>query len=68
MNAATCPMQSPTSEDKAGPARHLARKAERDAWVANIHNGVSREMVLVGFAESNENIAKVAHVSWLIQV
>jgi hypothetical protein len=65
MKAATCPMQSPTSEDKAGPARHLARKAERDAWVANIHNGVSREMVL---AESKENIAKVAHVSWLIQV
>lgn len=40
---------------------------ERDAWVANIHNGESREMVLVGFAESQENIAKTA-ADWLIQI
>lgn len=41
--------------------------AERDAWVANIHGGESREMVLVGFAESTENIAKTS-ADWLIQI
>lgn len=40
---------------------------ERDAWVSNIHAGESREMVLVGFAESAENIAKTA-ADWLIQI
>lgn len=40
---------------------------ERDAWVSNIHHGESREMVLVGFAESTENIAKTA-ADWLIQI
>ncbi|WP_298870907.1 DUF4214 domain-containing protein [uncultured Bradyrhizobium sp.] len=42
-------------------------QAEVTAWVNNIHNGETRDMVLVGFAESPENIAKTA-ADWLIQV
>jgi Domain of unknown function (DUF4214) len=45
-----------------------ASSAELNAWVTDIHAGESREMVLVGFAESAENIAKVAHAGWLLQV
>jgi hypothetical protein len=32
------------------------------------HQGYTREMVLVGFAESAENIANTSHAGWLIQV
>jgi len=47
--------------------------AEANAWLALMHNGdasgshYTRDMVLVGFAESPENIAKTA-ADWLIQV
>jgi hypothetical protein len=34
-------------------------------WLDAMDNGTTREAVLVGFAESNENIAK-AHADWLI--
>jgi hypothetical protein len=40
---------------------------EVNAWLANMHNGETREMVLVGFAESPENIAKTA-ASWLVHL
>ncbi|WP_298872733.1 NF038122 family metalloprotease [uncultured Bradyrhizobium sp.] len=41
--------------------------AEVGAWLNLMHGGESREMVLVGFAESVENIAKTA-ADWLVQV
>jgi Domain of unknown function (DUF4214) len=46
---------------------------ETNAWLNPMHNGdangthFTRDMVLVGFAESPENIAKTA-AEWLIQV
>jgi hypothetical protein len=48
--------------------------SEVNAWLDVMHNGdasgthFTREMVLVGFAESPENIANTAHAGWLIQV
>jgi hypothetical protein len=41
--------------------------AEVNAWLNNIHNGETHDMILVGFAGSPENIAKTA-ADWLIQV
>lgn len=42
--------------------------AELNAWLDIMHNsGFTRDMVLVGFAESPENIAKTA-ADWLIQI
>jgi hypothetical protein len=47
---------------------------EVNAWLNVMHNGdangihYTQEMVLVGFAESPENIANTAHAGWLIQV
>lgn len=39
-----------------------------NGWLDLMHNhGFTREMVLVGFAESPENIAKTA-ADWLIQI
>jgi hypothetical protein len=41
--------------------------AELNAWLSLMQNsGYTQQMVLVGFAESPENIAKTAE--WLIQV
>jgi serralysin len=48
--------------------------SEVNGWLDAMHNGdasgvhYTREMVLVGFAESPENIANTAHAGWLIQV
>lgn len=43
-------------------------QAELNAWLDLMHNdGYSRDMVLVGFAESPENIAKTS-ADWLIQI
>lgn len=45
-----------------------------NSWLDLMHNGnatglhYTREMVLVGFAESNENVAKAAAAGWLFQV
>jgi hypothetical protein len=47
---------------------------EVNGWLNLMHNGdahgthYTQEMVLVGFAESPENIAKTAHAGWLIEV